>query len=103
MTTKHADIGIEILLPRQIQDLLNACPSAGSGVHNWLIRVAVRLHRYFANKDDIAELLWKYSANCGRDVGESEVWAAINDSARWLARQEGQCVKGPSTPKWPER
>jgi hypothetical protein len=101
--------------------MLRSCPTAGTGVHNWLIRLAVRLHRYFPDKDDIAALLEKYSAHCGRPVEDDEIWQAIENSEKWLAEQQGQSrgdvaeekrqnfnrrstpnLKYASTPKWPE-
>ncbi|HUP79957.1 MAG TPA: hypothetical protein VM260_15495, partial [Pirellula sp.] len=88
---------IEVLLPTRTQDLLNSCPEAGAGVHKWLIKVAVRLHPFFANEEDIAELLWKYSANCGREIEDREVWAAINNSRRWLQGNQGQTRNREST------
>jgi hypothetical protein len=94
---------IELLLPTRIRDLLNSCPQAGTGVHKWLIKVAVKLHPFFTNKEDIAELLWKYSADCGRDVDDREVWEAIESSARWLKNQKGEGGKRPLIPKWPNR
>src|SRR4051812_24179172 len=90
MTTTNADNEIEILLPSWIQDLLNSCPSAGTGVHRWLYKASINLHPFFANREDIAELLLKHSANCGREIDERELWAAIDDSARDLAVKKGQ-------------
>ena len=94
---------IDALLPNHIHELLKSCPRAGNGVHNWLIRAAVRLHRYFADQNDIADLLQKYSGDCGRDVSETEISEAINISEQWLAQQKGKPIELRAVPRWPAR
>lgn len=115
MTMEICNVAIEALLPQRILNMLQSCPSAGAGVHNWVIRVAVRLHAFFHNKDDIADLIRKYSSNCGREVSDREIWDAINSSEKWLARKaaiagtidssysEWELAKASSPTKWPER
>ena len=67
-------------LPRFILDLLAACPSAGDGVHNWLFRVARVLHPFYANKAELVALIEGAAANCGRQVPEAEILAAVANS-----------------------
>jgi hypothetical protein len=98
---QFCDPPIETLLPEPTQQLLQSCPKTGGGVHNWLMRVAVRLNRYFLDENVIAHLLTKYSENCGRDVGETEIWDAIQNSRKWLEWQNDKTVQALPTPKWP--
>jgi len=65
--------------PRFLRDLLNSCPAAGSGVHSWLFRVARRLHHYHAPAE-IAGILAKHAAQCGRELEPHEIPDAINNS-----------------------
>src|SRR5688572_26831719 len=100
---------IEALLSDRTRLLLQSCPQTGGGVHKWLYITALQLHRYFPNHDDIADLLVKYSANCGRPVEGGELWAAIKDSYRWQEQKQGKSLASiPTdakelavTPKWP--
>lgn len=103
MSETETDLDVA-LLPKRLRELLANCPKAGGGVHNWLIRVAVRLHRFFDDKGDIARIMRRYSSECGRDV-EREIWTAIVDGERWLTSQQG-VPDGGTAPKaraWPER
>jgi hypothetical protein len=90
-------------LPQRIQEMLRSCPTAGAGVHSWLIRIAVRLHRFFTDKDVIFALLEKHSASCGRPVEDDEIWQAIENSATWLAGQQGKPINFVAQPRWPEK
>lgn len=92
----------ELLLPTRIKDMLRACPRAGNGVHQWIIKVAVRLIRYLEDWNDIYYLIDKHSANCGRPVEEDEIRDAIRSGARWLSEQRGKPSDVPHAPKWPE-
>ena len=103
MTNQNKNTSVEALLPSWIQVLLNSCPNAGNGVHNWLMRVAVRLLAFFGDKNCIADLLREHSANCGRDDGEQEIWDAIDNSERWLAQQKGKSAKSRTVARWPAR
>ncbi len=89
--------------PNSVQEVLASCPAAGKGVHNWLFVAALRLHRHCPNKDELAELLRKATADCGRDVPEEEIWNAINNSqpiADGTVASQGAL---PSGPRWPHR
>jgi hypothetical protein len=103
MTNLHQNPSVEVLLPSRIQVLLNACPNTGSGVHSWLYNTALRLHAFFGNKTHIGELLAMHSANCGRDVGEQEIWNAIDNSESWLAQQKGKSAESRTVARWPTR
>jgi hypothetical protein len=99
MTLNNSDNTIDTLLPDYIQQWLNSCPKAGTGVNLWLINTATRLHRFFDDKECIAALLEKHSADCGREVSSQEVWRAINNSEKWLAEQNGAPQKSSPKPK----
>jgi hypothetical protein len=68
-----------------------------------LIKIAVRLHRFFTDKEVIATLLEKHSANCGRPVEYDEILQAVENSAAWLAGQQGKPINLVSRPRWPQR
>jgi hypothetical protein len=89
--------------PQYIKALLGSCPPIEKGFHNWVYHAALRLHRFSPNKDDIAKFLEKCSASANREPKEGEIWNAINDSERWLAKQKGKPLDAPRGPKWPER
>ena len=103
MTNQNQNPSVEVLLPSRIQKLLNSCPKAGNGVHSWLYNTALRLHAFFGNKTHICELLAKHSADCGRDVGEQEIWDAIENSESWLAGQKGKSTEARTVARWPAR
>ena len=71
-------------LPRFVLDMLAACPSAGSGVHNHLFRLARVLHSFYADKGEMAALMAASVAGCGRDVpaGEIEEVGGVRVAAR---------------------
>jgi hypothetical protein len=108
-----------VCLPRFVHDMLSACPAAGGGVHLWLFRVARVLHPFYADKGQLADLLAKASAGCGRDVPESEILAAIANSQACAWQPRGKLAPGrdrqpvarpvsletasPSFSAWPQR
>jgi hypothetical protein len=98
MTSRTVQENVEALLPSYIQDWLHSCPTAGTGVNLWLVKVATRLHCFFQDKSRIAELLEKHSAGCGREVSTNEIWRAIHSSERWLGEQKSEPVKRPLQP-----
>jgi hypothetical protein len=65
--------------PKFLQDLLNACPNAGSGVHSWLFKVARYLHRYHS-PEEICAILESRVADCGRFVEPHEITDAVKNS-----------------------
>ena len=91
-------------LPQFARELLASCPKAGGGVHNWLFRAARVLHHFYPNKRELALLLEKASANCGREVPEQEIIDAICNSAS-CAWNPGQPQTGTAgvvrTAAWP--
>ena len=92
-------------LPRFAQELLAACPRAGDGVHNWLFRAARALHPFFSDKRELALLLDKTVAGCGRDVPEQEIEDAIRNSAAvaWKPGQKQALLPARrGNPKWPD-
>lgn len=94
---------VEALLPAPVQERLRNCPERpNKGIHPWLIATATRLNYYLGDKDIIAALLSKYSANRGRPVEESEIWGSIWSSEQWLEDQRGRPGNHERAPKWPE-
>ncbi|HWX22700.1 MAG TPA: hypothetical protein VN578_22580 [Candidatus Binatia bacterium] len=69
----------------------------------WLYHVAIRLHRFFENKGCIAQLLEKFSSDCGRPVTDEEIWRAIDNSEMYLNDQKGRPINSKPTPRWPAR
>jgi hypothetical protein len=70
-------------LPKRLSELLDSCPTKGNGVHDWLFKAALQLHRYFP-EDEIIDLL-KEKLSCIRP--ESEVVGTVVNAGR-LARDE---------------
>ena len=66
-------------LPRFVQDLLNVPPRAGTGVHQWLFRVARHLHAHMP-AHEIIGLLGQRVAGCGRLVSQKEITDAVQNS-----------------------
>ena len=66
-------------LPGYVRDLLASCPSSGTGVHQWLFRCALVLHK-FLPEAEIAPLLEAASAGCGRTLEPHEIPDAIRNS-----------------------
>src|SRR5882762_6525839 len=68
-----------INLPKGVCELLNSCPKEGSGVHSWLFKTALQLHRYLS-EDEIVEVL-KEKLSCERP--EREICEAIANAGRY--------------------
>ena len=104
MTSHESDIrAMEALLPIPAQERLRRCPQRPkTGVHQWLQQTATSLNHYLGDKDIIAGSLARYSADCGRDVNESEIWDAIWSSDLYLEKQSGGQGNHERVPKWPE-
>src|SRR5437899_7205104 len=101
ITAQELEFAVDALLPKSLRERLRACRKRPhKGVHQWLIETAVRLHHYIGDQDIIATLLTRYSANCGRDVDDTEIWNAIWDSERWLGDQTGGTGIHERAPKW---
>ena len=87
-------------LPSWANELLTTCPKAGSGVHRWLFRAALKLHRHCPNKDELERLLDEATASCGREVPASEIEDAVRNSQRVIEDPAGQAQV---IHRWPER
>jgi hypothetical protein len=74
-------------LPEFVRDLLAHPPRAGEGVHDYLFKVALKLHPYRADEEIYA---WQreFSNGCGRYVSDREIEDAIKNS-REFAWQGG--------------
>ncbi len=90
-------------LPQVARDLLDSCPTSGTGVHSWLFGCSRILHPYFSDKEQLYRLLASATSKCGRPVPAREIEDAIMNSAdcAWQAKQTGQGNK--RQPKWPFR
>ena len=88
-------------MPLHMREFIRSCPCAGTGVHAWIFNAARRLHRYFPDKDALAELLHSATEDCGRFVPWTEISDAIRNSSNssHVLSPAGQT----RTPKWPLR
>jgi hypothetical protein len=100
-------------LPQFLRKLLDACPSAGGGVNDWIFRVGRHLHAHMAEETMFA-LLKEKSQGCGRVVRDTEIRRQIECSRRsaWVPdnprsfkhadelQNDIQIV--PADPAWPE-
>jgi hypothetical protein len=90
-------------LPPFLLDLLAAVPKHGSGVHDWLFRVARQLHAH-RSPPQIEALLTASVEGCGRPVPAREIRHAVQN-ARAVAWKPtagpGGVVTAPPAPAWP--
>jgi hypothetical protein len=97
------------LLPSYAENLLNSCPTAGAGVHNWLFRTARVLHRFMPSERIAHELRFR-ADSCGRIVPDKEITDAVINSEKWSGTKGtgyahlrlNRKSKG-NTAKWPPR
>jgi len=105
-------------LPKFLRDLKSPATGEGIGVHNWLFRMALRLHAY-RDHQAIVAMLSAAVKGCGRDVPESEIEEAVVNSKQYAYKLSGTsnrskgsyttARKQPSkpqvqaTPKWGKR
>jgi hypothetical protein len=80
-------------LPKRLRELLDSCPKEGSGVHSWLFKSALQLHRYLS-EDEIVEVL-KEKLSCERP--EREICEAIANAGRYARGEMGSA----SQSQWP--
>jgi hypothetical protein len=88
-------------LPRWTEELLANCPGTGKGVHRFLFRAALSLHRHCADKEEIAQLLSQATNGCGREVPAREIDDAIRDSQRVIDEEATGAPK--LFHRWPSR
>jgi hypothetical protein len=86
------------LLPQFVSDLLSSPPSRGTGLNNWLYRVARVLHPY-RNEQQIVELL--HAAVAGESIKPGEIERAVARS-RETAWQPGTVKVAPRRETWPK-
>ena len=79
MTTESPQEWI-VHLPCYIQEQVKSCPVQGQGVHPWLFKTALLLHRYFS-EDQIEDILSQYVSCDGR---EREIREAVANSGKYL-------------------
>ena len=87
-------------LPLFVQEMLNAPPRAGEGVHGWLYRVARQLHARLP-AGEIVNLLENRVQGCGRLVGRTEIEDAVKNSIPCAWTPKGHAALAQSAPKWP--
>jgi hypothetical protein len=87
-------------LPPFLNDLLNAPPKAGEGVHNYLFRVARQLHAHLP-AGEIVALLETRVTNCGRHVPLHEIVSAVQNSLPCAWQPRGTSAPVQSVSKWP--
>ena len=94
-------------LPRFVRDLLAACPTAGTGVHHWLFRIARVLHPFHADKQEMVALIASAAAGCGREVPQGEIEQAVvnSEACAWQpgAKKAGARYTSSSHAAWPAR
>jgi hypothetical protein len=90
-------------LPGWLSDLVANAPKAGAGVHNWTFRVARHLLAHYpATK--VIETIKAAAANCGRNVPDREIVAAVQNAVgcAWTPRGNGSISNTPALAKsWP--
>ena len=69
-------------LPPWMRDLLASPPTAGTGFHGWLFRVARGLLTCGRNEADVRAILENAADACGRNVPAREIDDAIKNAAR---------------------
>jgi hypothetical protein len=89
-TTKQMQSADNRALPQWTNELLASCPKAGNGVHHWLFVTALKLHRYFPDKDELERLLDMATRKCGREVTATEIENAVSNSQRVIENPTGQ-------------
>lgn len=78
-------------LPQKLRQELADAPKAGDGVHQWIFRAALKLHRRSRlSDDDHAKLLIWAVRGCGRVVSRREIDDAIRNSKSLVAHGEPQ-------------
>jgi hypothetical protein len=87
-------------LPAFVQEMINAPPPAGEGVHLWLFRVSRQLHAHLP-AGEIVNLLENRVANCGRHVSRKEIEEAVKNSIPCAWQPANSAAKGKPAGKWP--
>ena len=89
-------------LPPFLSGLLAAPPRAGTGVHQWLFKVARQLHAHLP-AGEIVKMLESRVANCGRQVSRSEIVSAVQSSlsCAWQPKYGPAPSPAAGTSKWP--
>ena len=86
-------------LPQFVRDLLASPPQRGTGLHNWLFRVARVLHP-FRTADEITQLLG--AATAGQPVKPGEIEDAVrNSESKAWNPDEQTATPRTSAPTWP--
>ena len=89
-------------LPDFLKDLIACPPKHGEGVHQWLFKISRQLHAH-RDENSIFNLLAAATSDCGRYVGEKEIWDAIKDSrtCAWMPTGGPKAATPKPRPKWP--
>jgi hypothetical protein len=87
-------------LPDFLRTMIDKPPVAGTGVHQWLFKVARQLHTHYP-ATEIVRVLETAVAQCGRNVSHNEIVEAVRNSipCAWQPRNPGAPIQAVS--KWP--
>ena len=88
-------------LPPFLNDLLNAPPRAGEGVHAWIFRVARQLHAHLPG-DGNRHFARKPSARLRASRTAPEIASAVKNSLACAWQPRGTRVPVQSVSKWPK-
>ena len=83
----------------RVDEIARSCPSSGDGVHRWLFRAALKLHRLHINPADVESVLNHATSDCGRAMNYKEVEDAVRSA--WVLINQG--MSGTSAPRWAAR
>ncbi len=93
-------------LPSYLQVMVLRPPSAGSGLHQWIFKVSLKLHDHLSARE-IYRLLRHVTSNCDRFVPQREIVDAINNSVA-ISKSRSDLQTLPlthgdrlTTPVWP--
>ena len=84
-------------IKEQLLQQSGPCPRAGTGVHRWLFKAALNLHKLCPDENDQIAILTDAVAGCGRDVSRGEIENAVRNSHPIASGKRGPW-KGP---RWP--
>ena len=85
-------------IPLDAVHFLATCPKAGGGVHRWIYRAALRLHKLNLRAERILELIANATQRCGRAVSHAEIEEAVQNS-----RPGARLTRPRSYRPWPPR
>jgi hypothetical protein len=88
-------------IPPHILAIIGPVPRAGGGVHRWLFVSSLKLQGRFP-PDEIFGALRAAVTDCGRHVPDSEILAAVKNSAQGVVGQIPSSKVGSQSATWPK-